>query len=290
MERRLRCANLAAMSAPSASKTAVAVLTLRAVHQLLDGTPKILTDPVAPLLLSEAERAALDSPERFATPIAIGLRSHVVARSRYAEECLQDAVARGVEQLVVLGAGLDSFAHRQPAWARTLRIFEVDHPASQADKRARLERAGLSSPDNLTWAPIDFERTRLGEGLASAGFAAERPTFFTCLGVLVYLTQDAIDELFGFVATLPKGSEIAFTISGNYQELTTSKQLASAAAAGGEPWLSVLTAEQVVPKLLALGFSEASVESEDAIARRYFEGRTDGLTAPRHARIGRAVV
>jgi len=278
------------MSEPSASKTAVAVLTMRAAHQLLDGVPKVLTDPVAPLLLSDDERAALNSPERFATPIARGLRAHVVARSRYAEERLQDAVARGIEQLVVLGAGLDSFAYRQPAWARTLRIFEVDHPASQADKRARLAGAGITPPPNLRWAPIDFEQTRLGEGLVRAGWAADRLTFFTCLGVLVYLTEDAIDELFGFVGTLPRGSEIAFTISGDYREIATSTQLASAAAAGGEPWLSLLTAEQVVPRLRGLGFAAAHVESEEAIAQRYFVGRQDGLSAPRHARIGHAVV
>lgn len=279
-----------AMSEPSASKTAVAVLTLRAAHQLLDGSPKVLTDPVAPRLLSEQERAAFDDPTRFATPIALGLRSHVVARSRYAEDCLEDACARGIEQLVVLGAGLDSFAYRQPPWARALRIFEVDHPASQAAKQARLAAGGVPHPENLTWAPIDFERTKLADGLASAGFRADRPAFLTCLGVLVYLTEDAIDELFGFVATLPRSSEIVFTISGNYRELPTSRELATAAAAGGEPWLSVLTAEQVVPKLLALGFSSASVESEDAIAERYFVGRADGLPAPRHARIGRAVI
>jgi methyltransferase (TIGR00027 family) len=279
-----------AMSEPSASKTAVAVLTLRAAHQLLDGSPKVLTDPVAPRLLSERERAAFNDPTRFATPIALGLRSHVVARSRYAEDCLEDACARGIEQLVVLGAGLDSFAYRQPPWARALRIFEVDHPASQAAKQARLAAGGVTVPDNLTWAPVDFERTKLEEGLANAGFRADRPAFLTCLGVLVYLTEDAVDELFRFVSTLPRSSEIVFTISGNYHELPTSRDLATAAAAGGEPWLSVLTTEQVVPKLLGLGFSSASVESEQAIAERYFAGRADGLPPPRHARIGRAVV
>jgi O-methyltransferase involved in polyketide biosynthesis len=108
--------------------------------------------------------------------------------------------------------------------------------------------------------------------------------------VLVYLTQDAVDELFRFVASLPRTSEWVFTISGQYQEIPTSQELARAAAAGGEPWLSVLTAEQVVPKLLSMGFSEASVMSEQAIAGRYFVGRADGLPAPRHARIGRAVI
>lgn len=278
------------MSEPAASKTAVAVLTLRAVHQLLDAEPKVLTDPVAALLLTEEERALLANPASFNEPVALGLRAHVVARSRYAEDCLEAACARGIAQLVILGAGLDSFAYRQPAWARGLCIFEVDHPASQAAKQARLATAGLTAPANLTWAPIDFERTSLAEGLARVGFRVDQPAFLTCLGVLVYLTPDAVDELFGFVATLPRGSEIVFTISGNYRENVGSSQLASAAGALGEPWRSVLTIEQVVPKLEALGFSEASVMSQEAIAVRYFAGRSDALKAPPHARIGRALV
>lgn len=278
------------MSEPEASKTAIAVLTLRAVHQLLDGEPKVLTDPIAARLLTDQERALLAEPARFNTGLPLSLRAHVVARSRYAEDCLEAACARGIEQLVVLGAGLDSFAFRQPAWAHALRIFEVDHPASQAAKQARVAAAGLSAPANLTWAPIDFERTSLAEGLARVGFRADKPAFLTCLGVLVYLTNEAVDDLFRFVVSLPRGTEIAFTISGNYQESAGSSQLASAAGAMGEPWLSVLTAEQVVPKLRALGFSEASVMSEEAIAARYFQGRHDALKAPPHARIGRAVV
>lgn len=278
------------MSEPTASKTAVAVLTLRAAHQLLDGEPKVLVDPVAALLLTEQERALLAEPERFHAPLALSLRAHVVARSRYAEDCLEAACARGIEQLVVLGAGLDSFAYRQPAWAKGLRIFEVDHPASQAAKQARLLAAGLPTPANLTWAPVDFERTSLADGLLRVGFRADQPAFLTCLGVLVYLTSDAVDELFRFVATLPPSTEIVFTISGNYRESSSSSQLASAAGAMGEPWLSVLTAEHLVPKLHALGFREASVMTEQAIATRYFENRSDALKAPPHDRIGRAVV
>jgi methyltransferase (TIGR00027 family) len=278
------------MSEPAASQTAVAVLTLRAVHQLLDAEPKVLADPVAALLLTDQERALLSQPERFQAPLSLILRAHVVARSRYAEDCLEAACGRGIRQLVVLGAGLDSFAYRQPAWARGLRIFEVDHPASQAAKQARLTAAGLSAPENLTWAPIDFERMSLTEGLSRVGFRADEPTFLTCLGVLVYLTSEAVDDLFRFVAALPRGSEMVFTISGNYPENANSSQLAVAAGALGEPWLSVLTTEQVVPKLQALGFSEASVMTEGAIAQRYFANRSDALKAPPHDRIGRAVV
>ena len=278
------------MSEPSASKTAVSVLILRAAHQLLDGEPKVLVDPIAPRLLTQQERAALDKPQSFGTPVALRLRAHVVARSRYADDCLADACARGIEQLVVLGAGLDSFAHRQPAWARALRIFEVDHSASQAAKRARLAAAGLTPPPNLTWVPIDFERTRLAEGLAAAGFRADRPAFFTCLGVLVYLTPEAVAELFEFVSTLPRSSELVFTISGDYRSNATSNAIGEAAAAAGEPWLSPLTAEQLPAKLLPLGFSALTVKSQAEIAELYFGGRTDGLEAPLHDRIARAVV
>src|SRR5271157_5401130 len=137
------------------SRTALGVAALRAVHQLLDGEPKILDDPIAARLLSADVLQQIQSnPARIHEPPDRGLRSHVVLRSRYAEERMAEAVQRGVRQCVILGAGFDTFAYRQPDWARSLRIYEVDHCATQAEKRQRLQAAGIPIPANLEFVAV----------------------------------------------------------------------------------------------------------------------------------------
>jgi methyltransferase (TIGR00027 family) len=138
------------------------------------------------------------------------MRLFIAARSRFAEENLATAVARGVRQYVVLGAGLDTFAHRNPFTEQGLRVFEVDYPATQAWKQRRLADAGLISPASLTFAPVDFERQTLADGLAAAGFDAAAPAFFSWLGVAVYLTRTAIRETLAFIAGLRSGGEVVF--------------------------------------------------------------------------------
>jgi methyltransferase (TIGR00027 family) len=198
------------MTERDASRTALGVAAIRAIHQLLDGEPKILHDPIAARLLDPDVLGAISTgAARTEDPAVRALRSRVVLRSRYAEDRLALAAGRGVRQLVVLGAGLDTFAYRQPCWARQLSIFEVDHPASQADKRARLRRAGVPTPPNLQFAPIDFETISLGGGLRASTLDFRTPTFFSCLGVLVYLTREAVDAVFDLVAGFPSGSEHA---------------------------------------------------------------------------------
>src|SRR5262249_22024613 len=140
-------------------------------------------------------------------------RSHVVLRSRVAEDRLADAVARGVRQYVVLGAGFDTFAYRQPDWASGLRIFEVDHPESQAAKFAALASAGVTVPRNVTFVPVDFERESLAHALSAARFDAARPAFVSWLGVMVYVDAAAAASVFRMVASLPASSEIVFTFA-----------------------------------------------------------------------------
>ncbi len=117
-------------------------------------------------------------------------------------------MARGVGQYVLLGAGLDTFAYR--AIRQGLRVFEVDHPATQAWKRARLSEVRIATPDWVTYAPVDFERENIKDGLARAGFDLSRPAMFAWLGVTPYLTREAVMATLAFVATLPKGTEIVF--------------------------------------------------------------------------------
>ena len=165
------------------------------------------------LLDGGSSRAILEHPDRFRTPASRAIRRDVLVRSRHAEDRLDDAVRRGVRQYVILGAGLDTFGYRQPSWARDLHSIEVDHTASQRDKRERLNRAGIGPPPNLRYAAADLEADALGPALEGAGLDTTRPAFVACLGVLINLGEAAADEIFAVAAKLPAGSEFVFTFS-----------------------------------------------------------------------------
>jgi methyltransferase (TIGR00027 family) len=277
------------------SFTAVSVSTLRAVHQLLDDEPKILDDPIAPRLLDPATRQRICTrAAQFQTTKAKRLRAHIVIRSRYAEDRLAEAVRRGIGQYVALGAGDDTFACRQPAWARGLRIFEVDHPASQRAKRHRLREARIPVPRNVTFVALDFEHDGLAAGLRRAGFDPGRPAFVSCLGVLVYLSGGAIDAVFRFVASLPPSSEMVFTFArqaGTDADDSRGRDSAAvAAAAAGEPWLTRFEPALLVHQLHRVGFSDVALLTSADIERRYVQDRRDGLRAPRRIRLVRAAV
>jgi len=146
------------------SKTALAVAVHRAAHQVLE-QGQIFTDPLALRILGEdAERLVREADEQ---PWRRRIRVFIAARTRFAEDALAAAMELGVSQVVVLGAGLDTYAYRSPFQDR-LRMFEVDHPATQAWKRQRLEETGIPIPDALTFAPVDFEGQTLADGLAAA--------------------------------------------------------------------------------------------------------------------------
>src|SRR5450631_3487729 len=194
------------MQAGQPSHSARGAAAYRAIHQTLDGGV-IFRDPFALKILDEATRGRLD--EIAVDPSLRPWRLFIAARSRFSEDMLSACVARGVRQIVVLGAGLDTFSLRNPHASRGVRVFEVDHPATQAWKRERLKQAGLAIPSSLTFAPVDFERQSLAEGLNAAGFHAGLPAFFQWLGVTPYLTRQAVTTTLDFVARLPE-SEVVF--------------------------------------------------------------------------------
>ncbi|MGB0116800.1 MAG: class I SAM-dependent methyltransferase [Terriglobales bacterium] len=280
----------------NSSRTALGVAALRAAHQLLDGEPKILDDRIAARLLHpDALRQMQSNSARALEPLTQGLRSHVILRSRYAEERMAQAVERGVQQCVILGAGFDTFPYRQPEWARALRIYEVDHRATQEEKRQRLQSAGIPMPANLEFVAIDFESVSLREGLQSSTLNFTDPAFFSCLGVLVYLTREAAEAVFQLVAGFPAGSEIVFTFSTPESSLVDEDAAHRAALAGlvnslGEPWQTYFDPETLMTDLRTLGFSDISFLSSDEADRRYFQSRSDGLRAPRRRGIGAAIV
>lgn len=263
---------------------------LRAAHQLLDGMPRVLDDPVVLALLGSGAAGRIrEHAAAYREPWSLALRAHVLLRSRFTEERLAAAVLRGVTQFVVLGAGLDTFAYRQPPWAHSLRIFEVDHPASQQSKRRRLESAQIAVPANVTFAPVDFEHDTLEHGLARAGFDPTAMTFVSCLGVLVYLTGEAIAALFAFIARLPGGSECAFTYGGSTTGELGRESLAATVAALGEPWQSSLETDDVRDILARAGLPAPVLPPAEAIAR-YLGDRHDGLQPPKRARIASVVI
>ncbi len=280
------------MADGEASRTALGVAFLRAVHQLLDSRPLILEDPVILSLLGEtALQRIRDEPEKVQTPNARGLRAHVVLRSRFAEDRLAAAVQRGVTQYVVLGAGYDTFAFRQPDWAGTIRVIEIDQPASQAQKQAHLAVMRIEVPSNVTLASVDFERESLRDGLIRHGISLHEPTFFSWLGVTMYLTESAVDAVLQTVAAFPAGSEIVFTFSPPREPPApgAGPSLAERAAAVGEPWISYFEPEYLERKLLSLGFQAIEFLTPEQSAARYFRDRADQLPAPRRTTIVSAV-
>ena len=275
------------------SATAIGVALRRAAHQLVDN-PRVFDDPLATRIVGEAAMERLTAGlERHRHPFNIALRAHVAARSRYAEDQLAQAYARGVRQYVVLGAGLDTFAWRNPF--RDLEVFEVDHPSTQAWKRARLEAAGVSAPASLAFAPVDFQTQSLMPGLQAAGFERARPAFVSWLGVTMYLAEDAAMRTLADLASLVAGSETVFDFRISPEALdplarVAYEALAARVAAAGEPFISGFDPASLPGRLAALGFSQVDILDGPALNRLYFDGRADGLRLADASRIARTRV
>jgi methyltransferase (TIGR00027 family) len=253
------------------SYTAMRAAGHRAAHQVVE-QGRVFRDPLALPVFGETPEAVFgDELQSAATR---GMRFLIAARSRFAEESLAAAVARGVRQYVLLGAGLDTFAHRNPFAGAGLTVFEVDHPATQGWKRTRLAEAGLTPPASLTFAPVDFERQTLAEGLAAAGFDAAQPSFFAWLGVVIYLSREAVIETLRFIAGQPAGSEVVFDYGMPRSAYPAAQRDYHARrdarmAALGEPWITRFDPAEIAQDLTALGFDELEDLSPREIARRF---------------------
>jgi methyltransferase (TIGR00027 family) len=262
------------------SMTALGVASRRAAHQILDESPKVLDDPIAVPILGPEFFA---DPIRHADPRSRAFRAYMVARSRYAEDNLASAVAAGVTQYIILGAGLDTFPYRNPYPA--LHVFEVDVPVMQEWKRGKLASAAIAQPPNLTFIPLDFEHQTLAAGLAEAGFDASRPAFFSWLGVVPYLTLSAFRATLGLIAAMPPSSGLTFDYSLAEEELSPRQQaarksLAARVAAAGEPFRLFFRSEQMQNELESAGFQRIEQLNHAELNHRYFTNRTDGLALP----------
>ena len=224
-------------------------------------------------------------------PVARDFRAFMAVRSRYVEDQLAKAIADGVTQYVVLGAGLDTFAYRNPFPA--LQVFEVDFPATQEWKRSMLHDAGIDVPERLTFVPLDFEHKGLADGLVEAGFSSRIAAFFGWLGVVPYLTLDAFRATLQTVSRLPAGAGISFDYAFAPETLSPERRaifnaLSERVAAAGEPFKLFFTPEQMVSELQGAGFREIEQKDSGQLNELYFHDRPDGLRLS-DARLGMLV-
>jgi methyltransferase (TIGR00027 family) len=243
--------------------------------------PVIFDDVLALGLAGEEGRAIR---ERLQSEIPrsylLGFSRWMCIRSRFTEDMVEQAADQGVEQYVILGAGLDSFAYRRTDLLDRLRVFEVDQPASQSWKRHQLAELGVSIPDNLVFAPVDFEHQLLREGLQSAGFEFGRSAVFSWIGVTMYLTMDAIRDTLATIAQCLSGTRIALTynqpsrVLDDYSARVTSR-LSAIATEMGEPFVSLFVPQQIEELLRALGFGDVMHFGTTEARAAYFAPRAD---------------
>jgi methyltransferase (TIGR00027 family) len=265
-----------------ASKTALRVALRRAAHQVHDAGPLVFEDPLAVRILGlEYVEEIKRTPDGGKRPFSAGLRAFMVGRARLAEDTLAAGVRElGVRQYLVLGAGLDTFACRNEL--EGVRVFEVDHPATQAWKLEMLRAAGIAVPGSAAFVAVDFERDSLRAKLKAAGFDDGLPTVTAWLGVVPYLTLEAFQATVRLMGTLPEGSRLVFDYSQPREVLPFVEQmmldsLSARVARAGEPFQLFFTPEGLAAELERWGMRVVEDLDSAAMTARYFAGRTDGL-------------
>jgi len=266
--------------------TAVRVALWRALHLEADAPPHVFEDDIGLKLVGPEEgwRARPDM-----SPFTRPFRASILARARFIEDLVDEQVAKGVGQYVILGAGLDTFAQRRPDHAGRLLVFEIDQPGPQAWKRQRLIELGLGIPPHLRLVPVDFEAgDAWWERLTAAGFDSSRPAVVASTGVSMYLTRDAITATLRQVATLAPGSTFAMSFMLPIEMLDVDvrpgvERAAAGARASGTPFISFFMPADMLALAREAGFKQVQHVSAAALAERYFAGRTDGLRPPNNS-------
>jgi len=277
------------------SQTARTAAAARAAHLIVDQPPAIFSDTFAVKLLGdEADEYVAYHRAHGSHVVLAGARGQVVCRSRLAEDSLAAAIERGVRQYVILGAGLDSFAYRS-ALARSVRIFEVDHVATQAWKRHQLGAAGITEPENLTFVAADFEAGTLAADLIRAGLDPDVPAFVSWLGVTMYLSTEAVGRTLAELALLAPGSEVVADYmlpadmrdeAGNtYVEL-----VGPLTAERGEPWLTFLSSADMSALLARHGLRPLRHVAQRDVGDAATWDRSDSLRPVELALIAHATV
>lgn len=266
------------MHAGQPSRTAERVALERAAHQLID-SPKLLDDPYAIRVISDEHRRELtEHPDRHdRSPMSKPTRAIVVVRTRVSEDQL---AASGAKQYVLLGAGLDTFAYRNPY--PDVRVFEVDQPDTQTLKRSRLHAAGITPPANTTFVPCDFATDKLPDVLAAAGFDRNSPAVFGWLGVVMYLDWTDVRDTLRFITSLPSSVRVIFDYALPPEHFSLVKRFFYRKVLArleelGEPWKSFMEPEPLRAELMSLGFTNIDDLGADEINSTYLANRADGL-------------
>jgi methyltransferase (TIGR00027 family) len=262
------------------SRTAIFAAVSRGLFRMEATPPWVLDDALALVLVGPVWQELHDQLNPlFPGQVARESRAAVCARSRYAEDRL---AAGAFTQYVILGAGLDSFAWRRPDLLRSVRVFEVDHPASQAWKLERVGDLALPLSDSQVFVPVDFEAEPLPDALRAAGFDWGQPALFSWTGVAPYLTAQAIESTLRTTAGAALGSEVVFSYRAEESVLDGVGRefiriYAPLAASVGEPlqpgW-PVIEIERLISRC---GLKVVDHPARADLERRYFAGRTDGL-------------
>jgi methyltransferase (TIGR00027 family) len=278
------------MAAPADGfdSTAVRVALWRALHVLVDPPPHVLEDRIG-LALAAPPDDWRSRPDM--DPVATrAFRASIVGRARFIEDLVaQQQAQHGVDQYVILGAGLDTFAQRRPELASRLTVFEVDQPGTQQHKRRRLQALGHGLPERLKFVPVDFEtQASWRDALAAAGFDAARPAVVACTGVSMYLSRAAVSALLREAAALAPGSTLAMSFllpleMADAQDRPGLEASARGARASGTPFVSFFTPQEMLSLAREAGFARVEHVSAQDIAQRYFAGRADGLRPPFNA-------
>jgi len=265
--------------------TAVRVALWRALHARIDPTPHVFVDEVG-LRLVAPDEGWLQRPDmdpQFTKPF----RASIVARARFIEDLVSEEVARhGIDQYVILGAGLDTFVQRRPEMGAKLTVFEIDRPGPQEWKRRRLIELGLGVPDGVRFVPVDFEAgDAWWDRLVRAGLSTDKPAVVASTGVSMYLSKEAVAATLRQVAALPPGSTLAMTFLLPLELADPAvrpglEMAEKGARASGTPFISFFTPAEMLALAREAGFEEVQHVSAAALTERYFAARTDGLRPP----------
>jgi methyltransferase (TIGR00027 family) len=274
----------APLDAAQPDSTAVRTALWRALHLLVDAPPHVLEDDVG-LQLAAPDEGWRERPDMHPQGTR-AFRASIVGRARFIEDLVAAAAAQGVEQYVLLGAGLDTFAQRRPDLVERMRVFEVDRPGPQTWKRRRLAELNLPTPEQLRFVPVDFEQgASLWDRLVESGFDAGKPAIVASAGVSMYLTREANEDTLAQAARLARGSTfvMSFLVPMELADAETRPGLemsARGARANGTPFVSFFAPSDLVNLARAAGFRDVQHVSGADVARRYFANRTDGLRPP----------
>jgi methyltransferase (TIGR00027 family) len=262
--------------------TAVRVALWRALHVQIDPKPHVFTDEIGLKLIAEENwRNRPDMNPDFSS----SMRASIVGRARFVEDLVLEQAKAGVSQYVILGAGLDTFAQRQPQVAAHMHIFEIDQPGPQAWKQKRLAELGFTENKNLHFVPVDFEAGESWwEKLIESGFDKTKPAVVVSTGVSMYLSREANIATLQQMAKLAKGSTFAMTFMLSLNLLESKERsmmefVMKKAQESGTPFLSLFSPEEILAMAKENGFKDAKHVSAKDLYQRYFASRTDGLNA-----------